>query len=69
MPSMCDLDLADKVRELNKSVKIFLITAFDIDELDSNKVYQSAKIDRIIQKPIKLAVLRKIIDETINAAK
>lgn len=64
MPGMCGLELVNKIRELNHLVKIFLITAFDTADLESSEAYQSARIDKIIQKPIKLAVLRKIIEET-----
>jgi DNA-binding response OmpR family regulator len=66
MPGMCGLELVNKIRELNNLVKIFLMTAFDTADLESSEVYQSARIDKIIQKPIKLAVLRKIIEETFN---
>ena len=66
MPGICGLELANKIRELNNSIKIFLMTAFDTDELENNETYQSAKINRIIQKPIKLSVLKKIIEETFS---
>ena len=65
MPGMCGLELAKKVKELNDSVKIFLITAFDTADLESSEAYQSAKIDTVIQKPIKLSNLKKIIEETL----
>ena len=32
MPGMSGLELANKVRKLNDSIKIFLITAFEIDD-------------------------------------
>jgi DNA-binding NtrC family response regulator len=63
MPSICGIELAKMVRELNDSLKIFLITAFDISDLESSEAYQSAKIDRIIQKPIKLSILNKLIEQ------
>jgi CheY-like chemotaxis protein len=66
MPGICGLELANKIRELNNSIKIFLITAFDTDDLENNEIYQSAKINRIIQKPIKLSVLKKLIEETFS---
>lgn len=65
MPGMCGLELANKIRQLNESVRIFLISAFDTFGLESDQSYQSAKIDRIIQKPIKLAVLKNFIKETL----
>ncbi|HKR73943.1 MAG TPA: response regulator [Candidatus Nitrosocosmicus sp.] len=66
MPGIYGLELANKIRELNNSIKIFLMTAFDTDELENNETYQSAKINRIVQKPIKLSVLKKIIEEIFS---
>lgn len=65
MPSMCGIDFANKVRELNSDVKIFLITAFDIADIESKRAVGTAKIDRVIQKPIKFPELKKIIDHDI----
>src|SRR5690349_21417111 len=45
MPGMCGLELANKIRKLNDSVRIFLITAFDTFDLERNLLYQQAKID------------------------
>ena len=42
------------------------MTAFDTADLESSETYQYAKIDRIIQKPIRLAALKKIIEETLD---
>jgi DNA-binding NtrC family response regulator len=66
MPGLCGLELAKKIRALNDSVKIFLITAFETADLENNETYQSARIDKVIQKPIKLSSLKKIIEETFN---
>jgi two-component SAPR family response regulator len=66
MPGMCGVELAKKVRELNDSVKILLITAFDTADLKSSEAYQSAKIDKVVQKPIKLSILKKIIEENLS---
>jgi two-component SAPR family response regulator len=63
---MCGIEFANKIRELNNSIKIFLITAFETADLESSETYRSAKIDRVIQKPIKLSVLNNIIDETFS---
>jgi two-component SAPR family response regulator len=59
------MELAKKVRELNDSVKIFLITAFDTADLEKSEAYQSAKIDKVIQKPIRLSILKKLIEEKL----
>ena len=71
MPGMSGIELANKIRELNYSVKIFLITAFDIADIKGQESYKSAKIDATLQKPTKLSLLRKIIGQhmevTVNA--
>jgi DNA-binding NtrC family response regulator len=66
MPGICGLELANKIRELNSEVKIFLITAFDTTDLEYSQTYQSAKIDKILQKPIKLSLLKTFIEQTFN---
>jgi DNA-binding response OmpR family regulator len=65
MPGMSGLDFACKIREINTTVRIFLITAFDVTDLENNLMYKSAKIERIIQKPIKLSILKKLLEKTI----
>lgn len=66
MPGMNGLELAQKLRELNSSLKIFLITAFDTADLENSEFYQKARIDRIVHKPIKLSELGKLVEETFN---
>ena len=67
MPGISGLQLANRIRkEINLKVKIFLITAFDISDLDNVLEFQTAKIDRIIQKPIRLSTLKEIINQTVQ---
>ena len=65
IPGMNGIELANKIRELDSSVKIFLITAFDIADIQDNESYKQAKIDKIVQKPLKLSLLKKIIESAI----
>jgi response regulator RpfG family c-di-GMP phosphodiesterase len=65
MPGMCGLEFANKIRELDSSVKIFLVTAFDIADIESKWAVGTAKIDKVIQKPIKLSMLKKTIDQDV----
>lgn len=65
MPGMSGIELANRIRELNSTVKIFLITAFDVDDIKDNKNYQEAKIDEVLQKPVKLSTLKKFIDQDL----
>lgn len=66
MPNMDGLTLANKIREVNYVIKIFLITAFDISDLDNQINYKNANFSKIIQKPIKLSLLKSMINETLK---
>ena len=66
MPGMNGIDLANKIRELNKTVKIFLVTAFATEDLENRQDFKAAKVDRIIQKPLKLSKLKEIIKQDIK---
>jgi CheY-like chemotaxis protein len=65
MPGMNGIELANKIRELNSSVKIFLITAFDIADIEGKWAVGTTKIDKVIQKPTKLSMLKKTIDQDV----
>jgi response regulator RpfG family c-di-GMP phosphodiesterase len=65
MPGMCGLELANRIRELDSDVKIFLITAFDIADIESKWAVGTAKIDQVLQKPIRFPVLKETIDQNI----
>jgi DNA-binding response OmpR family regulator len=66
MPGISGLELAKKVRELNDSVKIFLMTAFDTRDLENNSDYVSARIDKLIQKPVRFSELRLMINNALQ---
>jgi hypothetical protein len=38
-----------------------LITAFDLSDVIVSKNYQEAKIDKVLQKPLKLSTLKNLI--------
>jgi len=65
MTGMCGIELAKKIKEINKNVKIFLMTAFDIRDLQSNPDFQSANIDRLLQKPVPFSELRTMINTAL----
>jgi CheY-like chemotaxis protein len=66
MPGMNGIELANKIREVNKTVKIFLVTAFATEDLENRQDFKAAKVDRIIQKPLKLSKLKEIIKQDIK---
>jgi len=65
MPGMSGLDFANKIREIDTSVRVFLISAFDTSDLENNGNYKSAKIERVIQKPIKFSILKEVLYNTL----
>ncbi len=63
MPGLSGIELANKIRLINKNIKIILITAFELDDLNKSMQFINAKIDKIIQKPIKLSNLKEVIND------
>lgn len=66
MPGLNGIEFANKVREFNDQVKIFLTTAFDIQDIVDKPGYLNSNIEKVIQKPIRLHQLRAIIDQTMQ---
>ena len=66
MPGMCGLNLSKKIREINEKIKIFLMTAFDIKDLKNDPDFKAAKIDKLLQKPIRFSELREMINMTLK---
>ena len=62
MPEMSGIELAAEIRKFDDKIKIILITAFVVDDLMLSEKYKLAKINEIVQKPVKIAALREIID-------
>ena len=54
MPTMNGFEFIKKVREMLPSIKIFLMSAFDIDDSQYSKMLLPLKIDGYIQKPISI---------------
>jgi response regulator RpfG family c-di-GMP phosphodiesterase len=63
---MYSIELAHNIRKLNKKVKIFLITAFQIDDSNKNKDFSNAGIELVIEKPIHL---KKIKENLVSSFK
>lgn len=66
MPGLCGIDLAKSVREFDSKVKIFLMTAFEITDLEDKEDFKNARIDRIIQKPIRFSDLREMVNDALK---
>ena len=63
MPEMSGIQLARKVKEVNPSIKVVLITAYEVKGNEFSKVFPPIRIDGFIQKPISITDLtNKILD-------
>ena len=63
MPGICGIDLAKSIRVFDNKIKIFLMTAFDAKDLEDREDFKNAKIDRLIQKPVRFSDLREMIND------
>jgi DNA-binding NtrC family response regulator len=66
MPGICGIDLAKSIRVIDSKIKIFLMTAFETNDLENKEGFKNARIDRIIQKPIRFSDLREMINEALK---
>jgi DNA-binding response OmpR family regulator len=59
-------NVARKIRETEKNIKILMITAFELDDHIVKNMIQNRYIDDIINKPIQLEELSKKIEEHLG---
>ena len=62
MPGLSGIEFAKRIREINTKIKIFLITAFETKDLADQQDFKIARIDRLIQKPVRFSDLREMIN-------
>jgi DNA-binding response OmpR family regulator len=59
-------DVARKIREIEKNIKILMITAYELDDHIVKNMTQKRYVDGIINKPIQLEELSKKIEERLS---
>jgi DNA-binding NtrC family response regulator len=68
MPALSGIQLARKVKEASPSVKVILMTSFEIRDSEFSKVFPSTHVDGFVQKPVTIKDLTNkilsLIDET-----
>ena len=65
MPTMNGFEFIKKVKTLKPTVKVFFMTAFEIDTNEWSNVLPSVKIDEFIQKPFTLEKIGKLVSTHI----
>ena len=66
MPSMNGYEFTKRVKEIKPGVKIFFMTAFEVNDTDFERILPSIKIDEFIQKPISLKDLARAVSRYID---
>ena len=61
MPNMNGFEFIKKVKELKPTVKVFFMTAFEINPDEWSNLLPSVKIDEFIEKPFALEKVGKLI--------
>ncbi|MDW3612403.1 MAG: response regulator [Nitrososphaeraceae archaeon] len=67
MPQMSGLDFLKKIREKDTDykIKMMLISAFMKSDLNVNDISKNLKIDKVIEKPIRLENLKNEVKKLI----
>lgn len=65
MPGLDGLQLARRLREYNKTVKILLVTGYLVEENVDYDMTKRAGIDIVLEKPFHFKELRPIINEIL----
>ena len=61
MPQMNGFEFIKKVKEIKPEIKVFLMTAFEINDIEFRRVLPSTRIDEFIQKPISIERLNTLV--------
>jgi len=62
MPNMTGFQLARKVKELHPNIKIVLMSSFEINKPEFDKVLPSTSVDSFLCKPFKLSELVRVVE-------
>jgi DNA-binding NtrC family response regulator len=66
MPVINGYEFIKKIKDIKPFVKVFLMTAFRIDDIEYRRELQEVKVDEIIQKPILLEDFTIAVSKDIN---
>jgi YesN/AraC family two-component response regulator len=66
MPVMNGFQFIKKVKEIKPQVKVFFISAFEINEMEFRTELPFVKVDEFIKKPISLEDFISTVSKHIN---
>jgi YesN/AraC family two-component response regulator len=67
MPGMPGFEFITKVKQINPTTKVLLMSAFEVSDMEFSRALPSnVKVDGFIQKPISSQELVKVVENTLN---
>ena len=66
MPGMNGYEFVSKVKEIRPEIKVFLMTAFEINDTEFKRLLPKVKMEGFMQKPISLANLTSTVSKYIH---
>jgi CheY-like chemotaxis protein len=61
MPQMNGYELVKRIKELRTDIRVILMSAFEINQAEMERLLPNIKIDRLISKPISLMNLTRVL--------
>ena len=65
MPAISGIELAKKARDIDASVKLMIMTAFELSSYELSHDLPFVKIEDLLKKPISMSSICKVIDKKI----
>jgi YesN/AraC family two-component response regulator len=63
MPAMNGYELIRKAKEIDKQVKVVLMTAFEIQDKEFHNMLPDIKVDAFLQKPFSIQQLNNAVEK------
>jgi two-component SAPR family response regulator len=63
MPGMNGYEFVKKTKEIDKQIKIILMTAFDIDDNEFHNILSDIKVDAFLRKPFSKQQLNYVLQK------
>ena len=65
MAAMNGYELIRKTKEIDKQVKVILMTAFEINDKEFHNLLSDIKVDAFLQKPFSIQQLKNVVEKII----
>jgi two-component SAPR family response regulator len=66
MPGMSGIQLAKRIKSIDPDIKIILLTAFEINKSEFDKVMDSKNVDGFLQKPVSIEKLNSEVSRCLE---